>query len=347
MSSQQHMQINPRLISMLAGEDVATIKNKPTLTMLPGVYGKLIHKHKRHIQKKYPENEHYLRCTHCNRKGKYDLQLVLVNNKNILEAEGNPDAREVMDWIQPTGYFRCKHCNSAGQWVNDNPVFPFELMGAVKKSSEGESRPGYYVGSHQLYDGTIPHWATDSEEHYLNKIEEGKDEAYVWNRLGNMYYSGGRPELSAAAHEHAIRLDPAQIESHFSIANLLAEMGEWTKASDHYRRMLIYAHAYTRLTPEKFRNMLANGLSESLKMYADSEGRVQFLPDGEENKEALQAAGLNQNNPNELIFHEMDLHPDDIESFYPLAEMYMGDQRMAISRRKRTLKLPRKKMKKA
>ena len=340
--STSHMQINPRLIAALTGGDLSAIDDKPTIDMIPGKYAKRIYQNIHRVELKFPSNPHWLYCNHCGKKGKYDLGLVLVDVEKIKNQSsllGVPSSAEIMKFIQPTGYFRCKHCNRAGDWFSDSSYFQFAVFSQLIME-EVDDISGFAVGSYALYDGMKPHWATDAEEHYLDKIEQEQetDKAYIWNRLGNLYYSGGRPELAGAALEHSIKLDVTQMESHFTLGNLLYDIGELESASFHYRNMCLHAQHYKKLKPEDIRMMLAEGLSYAMDIHIASNKQIPFLPVVEDaepflGKENLEKE-IEQWQEKHISFH---LHPDDVESFFPLAELFMGDQKKAIPKRKRRI----------
>jgi len=59
-----HAAINPKLISVITGQDLKTVKEKPTFAMLPGQYAGLVVSGKRQIKPHYRPNKHYLVCGH-------------------------------------------------------------------------------------------------------------------------------------------------------------------------------------------------------------------------------------------------------------------------------------------
>ncbi len=84
---------------------------------------------------------------------------------------------------------------------------------------------------------------------------------------------------------------------------------------------------------EKLREMLAYCLVDLFYIYENSNGEIPFLP----TKEELEVAGkINKMKDNQL---EFELFPDDPESFYPLAEMYMGAQSKRLPKGLRTLEV--------
>lgn len=76
-----HAAINPLLISLLTGRDIADIPEKPTLAMRPGRYVKTIAKHRYDINEQYESNEYYLICGYYGKKRQYDLGLLVFDLK--------------------------------------------------------------------------------------------------------------------------------------------------------------------------------------------------------------------------------------------------------------------------
>lgn len=105
------------------------------------------------------------------------------------------------------------------------------------KADPMEEQPNFSIGKTALHDGTSFQWVTDAEEHLLDLLADPdpKQAGFLWNRLGNLYIQGKRPELAAAAFEKSLQADPAQAESHFSLGLLLDQIRENEKAAYHYK----------------------------------------------------------------------------------------------------------------
>jgi hypothetical protein len=197
----------------------------------------------------------------------------------------------------------------------------------------GEST--YITGVIQLYDGFQPRWASDAEEHLLDQLKETPDDGFIWNRLGNHYWKAGRPELALAAFEQSLLVDPSQMESHFSYGDLLAEIEEWEVAAYHLRMALLSAPGYTKLDAMRTRKMLAESLQRLMGIHLNVDESIAFLPTIEE----LAAQDGSDSLPGadeRLALVNLSLQPDDPESFFPIAEMYMLDRREEIPADQRT-----------
>ncbi len=323
-----HSQINPLLIQMLTGKDSG---ESPTRSALPGAYVREIFRNKEQLSPIYEKNHHMLTCKSCSRKGKYDVGILSVNSEEVVK-DGDTQKH-----IQMTGYFRCKHCNEAGNWELPNSILISIMVGSLPLLGGSESNPNVSFGKNQLFDGTSHQYATDAEEHLLQILKERPRDAYIWNRLGNLYQKGNRPELGVSVFEHSVRLDPKQVESHYTLGDMLAQIEDFPNASYHFRQMLLHAREYKKLPAEKLRDMLAIGLRELFIMSDHTDGEVSILPTPEE----LEASVQQEIQPGTSVDLEMEIFPDDVETFFPLAEIFMGLRAKEIPLRERTLNVPK------
>jgi hypothetical protein len=318
-------QINPLLINLLKHENLK-VDDSPTVSMLPGKYAQLIIKNRKSVTPLIEENYHMLTCKSCGRKGKYDVGLLVMN---VEEEEAPTGASR---HIQMTGYFRCKHCNAAGDWELPSSIYLQSIVGVLPIGSSKKSS----VGKSLLFDGSWHLYTTDAEAYLLRKLEENPHDAFVWNRLGNLYNKGNRPELAASVFEHSISVDPSQVESHFTLGDLLRQIDRLPEAGFHFRQMLIHAESYKKLPALKLRNMLANGIGHLFLIHEQTNGDIPFTPSIEEGLGSRLRETL-------MTFLEvpLEIDPDDVESFFPLAEIYMGNRAKEIPSYNRTLKLKR------
>ncbi|WP_063891887.1 tetratricopeptide repeat protein [Paenibacillus sp. Soil787] len=336
-----HAAINPLLISTLTGQPLSSIPEKPTASLMPGFLTKLIVKHKKKIGPHFESNKQILICGYCGSKGHYDLGFVAFNldrwQKDEKDSAGKQTKRNMIDYVQTTGYFRCKQCNGAGNWGFKDPLFGLGFLTELLVGAK-EDQSRYSVGQIALYDGSTPRWATDAEENFLAKLRENGQDGFLWNRLGNLYLKGGRPELAAAAYEKSIQVDPSQVESHYSLGGLLFQIGELEKSAYHGRMMLVYARLYSKMSVLDLREILAAGLQNLHYIHMESDRKIAFMPTMEEfelidtNQET--AAGAEAST---ISLADLEIFPDERKSFYPLAEMYMWLRKDEIPASERTL----------
>ncbi|WP_077302117.1 tetratricopeptide repeat protein [Virgibacillus pantothenticus] len=332
-------QINPKLIQLLTNTSIADIPDSPTRSWLPGKYAMTVYKQKDQVKRKFPENHFMLTCNSCGRKGKYDVGMMVIN----------PDLDNITENIQTTGYFRCKHCNEAGDWKLPNEFYLRSTVDLLSKSMDGDFpiEGVCTIGENRLYDGSKHIFTSDAETYLLNQLEKDPSNAYIWNRLGNLYDKGGRPELAVSVLEHSIGLDFYQTESYYTLATLLFDIAKYEEAASYFRKALVTAYKYDKLDAKGLRDLLAVGLEKLFYMHQRSNGEISFVP----TKEEIEAANTSVSGKESYYLDtDIEVFPGDPQSFYPIAEMYMGKMANRIPKRDRVWERPnllkRKKVKK-
>ncbi|MFD2334090.1 SEC-C metal-binding domain-containing protein [Cohnella sp. GCM10020058] len=338
---------HPDLVTLMTGVEPPTGKT-PTVAMLPGNSKKLVVKNLSRIKPLYEPKKQRLRCGHCGHVGNYDLGLIVLDfggwKKAAEEApKSGSDPQQstsiLLDHTQFTGYFRCVECNAAGAWEFATIFFGFELLGYVLRANfeKQDLHSGYMIGKIQLHNGMSPQWATQGEEGFLKQLREEPDNSLLWNKLGNLYSKGGRPDLAAAVFEYSISIDQAQVESHYSLGSLLFDIEEWELAAKHLRLSLAYARFYTKLDSLRLRELLANGLSMLFDMSRGLPNKVSFLPTVEELAATREGDETASPQSPALQSYELSLLSGDVETFLPLAECYMGGRLDEIPEHERLL----------
>jgi tetratricopeptide (TPR) repeat protein len=343
MANLQHG-INPLLIAALTGQAVTDIPQNPVPSSLPGKLVKSIIKNKKRMDPPAASNNENLICGHCGRQGKYDLGLIAFKMERW-EKEANasldkPNYEAALDYIQTTGYIRCKGCNGGGDWKFKDPMFTFGLLARVLAggiNNEMDDAAGIMLGELQLYDGSMHQWATDSEEAFLTKLIDNSSDGLMWNKLGNLYLRGGRPELAAAAFEKSIQEDPTQVESHYSLGSLLYQIRELDQSAYHGRMMLVHASRYEALDAIKLRELLSACLQDLFELHRGTNERIPFLPTKEE-LSLLPAyrESVSSKESYVLDLQDVEIFPRQRESFYPIAEMYMQHRSSELPESERT-----------
>ncbi|MBO1005897.1 tetratricopeptide repeat protein [Pseudogracilibacillus auburnensis] len=332
-----NFQINPRLIEMLGTSTVPESGQSEvqslTISILPGKYVRSVYRNKKEITQIFKENHHMLTCASCGRKGKYDLGLLMVNvDRNKDKEDGEP-----LHDLQMTGYFRCKHCNDAGNWILPDSVKMMALDGIIPFGA-GLGDGNVEVGQNLLSDGSWHQYASDAEEHYFRLIEGNPDDSFLWNRLGNLYLSGNRPELAMSAYEHSLTIDPGQVESHFKLGDVLMDIKDWSNAGKHFHQVLIQAQSYKFLSAEDLREMLAVALQNLYIIHEMTSGEIPFLPSLDDMKKV---GKLLEQGTQGTVDMELEIFPDRHDSFFPFAEMYMGERAKEIPLKNRTFSVPK------
>lgn len=336
---------HPDLIALLAGKKLSA-DEIPTVAMLPGETASLVARRVKKIEPIYKPNKQRLRCLHCDHAAVYDIGMTVFNTQGwaqtvqeTSESEFDP-LRNLIDHAQFTGYFRCVRCNGAGAWAFTSRLYELGLLGRLMRKDENPDA-GYLFGRMQSHDGSNPQWASESEERFLERLKAEPDNSLLWNKLGNLYERGGRPELAAAVFEHSVGVDAAQVESHHSLATLLHAIGEWELAATHFRLALVYARLYNKVDAVKLRTFLAIGLCKLFDIYQATKQKVPFLPTEDELVAAIQEDETARSRFHALHTYEFDLRAGDVDFFLPVAEMYMGKQAEGLPEEERKLsKLP-------
>lgn len=334
MEKYQKHGINPLLISIATGQDVSNVSLRPTVTMLPCQYSKLVYKHINDINREFPQNICRLTCTSCGKNGDYDLGILVFPKPSDKEKHENLD-------FQGLGYFRCKHCNAAGEW-EVAPRTQTMLAGIMAAAALGsiakEDFPQQAKFGRALIDNSYaPRWGSDAEEYFLKKLAQAPEDAYLWNRLGNAYYRGKRPELAVFAYEQALRYDAGQVESHFSLGNILIECDELEAASEHMRQAVAFSHQYSRLSAYELRELIVAALENLLIIYDQSGKKIDILPKPNE----LAVANFAKSQIAATTNLDFQIDANQRQSLYPLAEVYLGERRNELPPEERALNKPK------
>lgn len=315
-------QINPLLVSVLTSKTLDEVPTTPQLADLPGNFVQLVAKNNKMIDYPFESNIVPLVCENCRKKAKYDLGLLTINTNNYL------DNKELS--FQSTGYFRCKNCNSAGKWETtlDLKRLFFTTLLTINTS---ENQKRFSFGENRLYDGSAHKYASDAEEYFLKKVMGSPEDSFLWNRLGNSYYKGGRADLATCAFEHSVHINPLQTESYYSLGAILMNIGESSAAANQFYKMLVSSSQYTKMPAEDLRDLLSNGLRELLNLNISSSGNsnISLVPP----KTIYEELKINfdESIQETYISLELELTSDELDSFYPLAEIFMGQRSNEMS----------------
>ncbi|MBP2661466.1 MAG: hypothetical protein H6Q69_4498 [Firmicutes bacterium] len=163
---------------------------------------------------------------------------------------------------------------------------------------------------------------------------ETPDNAYFWNRLGNSYYRGKRPDLAVFAHEQALANDIGQVESHYSIGKILIECGELEKASEHLRQAVAFSYQYKYLKAYDLREIIVGAIEILLTIYKRSSNKINILP--KPNEQAM--AHLTKSQIAATAMLDFEIEYDRRETLYPLAEVYLGDRRNELLPEERAIR---------
>jgi len=136
--------------------------------------------------------------------------------------------------------------------------------------------------------------------------------------------------LAVAAFEHSLSIDPMQTESWYSLGMILEDI-EPNATATFYHKMLISASNYRKMDAKSLRELLLVALRALVGLNIYSNGEISIIPqpkDYEDLNINIHDLGYGQTE----IF-EGEVHPDNLQSFYPLAELFMGKRRNELPRK--------------
>lgn len=204
-------------------------------------------------------------------------------------------------------------------------------MASLLNLSVSIEDPLISFSENQLYDGSSHQYVSGAEEHLLNKTLSESENVFLWNRLANLNYKGGRGDLAAVVYEHSLSLDPLQTESYYSLG-MIIETIDPKKAIEYYHKMLASAPYYTEMDASSLRELIAISLHNVIRLTSPLDGQNSVLPRREVYEElAIEFPNLADGQQGEGI-----VELDDLETFYPLAELFMGDRWRELPKEKRT-----------
>lgn len=328
---------NPLLLSALTKKDLKDISPIPSVSDLPGRYIQVVSKNAKIAPRAFRKNVQMLRCGNCKKMLRYDIGHITINVNDFQKDK----TKDLDKHIQSTGYFRCENCNSAGNWetTNEYQVMLFSSLLALTSQIEDEL---FSLGKNQLFDGSNHRYSTDAEEHLLHKIITHEENALLWNRLGNLYFKGGRADLAVAAFEHSLSIDPLQTESLYSLGMILEDI-EPNVAAGFYHKTLITASSYTIMEAKALRELIYFVLQKLIYLSSASNGEIAFTPSREDYEELSIDIPYSNENISTVVNETLDT--EDINTFYPLAELFMGNRRNELPKTKNSF-VPKKKKRK-
>ncbi|MCL4520262.1 MAG: SEC-C metal-binding domain-containing protein [Firmicutes bacterium] len=291
-----HVGISPHLASLLTGISEDQLPSPLTVADLPSRYGVAVGHRSDEIPLEHPRNWHRLQCRRCGQWGDYEVGLIMIPQrpKHRSAKPRQPERLEGGHLCAGcTGYFRCEHCNGADWELSDDLERPTVLERITAAGLSFEKRT-FAVGKLTMHDGFTPRWATEAEEHFLDIMQKTGEDAYLWNRLGNVYRTGDRPELAMVAYERSLLLDPGMVESLFSIGLLLIDIDQPIAAGQHFRDALFYARNYHCMPREKLRELISKSVKYLLALHLKYPDAIPLPPVVEGLKSSTKNAALKE-----------------------------------------------------
>ncbi|MFB5663493.1 tetratricopeptide repeat protein [Alteribacillus sp. HJP-4] len=323
--------ISPGLFTMLYGEKIPVNEALLTSESLAGTYLQDILDGIDKTPKTFRRNRQSLTCRRCGHRAKYNigkplLQLTAEQVKMVSENE-----LAIKNFIQFPLYVRCIQCNHAGDWIwgerLERKVFESAAMTAEERVLDPASPE---QGKLFLFDGFQPCWMSDAEDHIIALLQDDPESVFLWNRLGNVYYKGGRADIASVVFEKCIELDSGHYESHYTLGILLESIDFIQAAVFHYHKALV--HLPRKDENDAFaKRDLAADILKRLKLLQVKHRLCPVLPP----TESLHSIDPLPKKIQGIFLKKTDENADT-SSFYPLAEMFIGKYKMELPEEERT-----------
>ena len=268
-------------------------------------------------------------CGDCGSQGKYHVGRVIIDPSTFADRDAGKLSDEAVAFL---GYFHCKHCGSAGPWeIPGRTMTWLALQGLIAARTPRLASVG--LARFQMFDGTQLQTLALAEQYLQGLIEKDPENGFLWGRLGNIYERAELDDEAYEAFELAVKWNPRDIESYFSLAIYHDESGEPEEAAAHYHNVLRFAKSYERGALELKRSLVRESLERLFELHMESDGETEFL------KFPEVAEQVSRSDDTSVVhLFEFDLSSDD--SWERLTEMFVAGSDMPLprnSRRKRQL----------
>ena len=218
-----------------------------------------------------------LKCRACGKTGDYSVGRVFISPSKMRKDFDEIPFEEAVYF---SGYFHCSECGSGGPWeLTEDAEIRLGVLLMMEVDKPGES--GIQFGEILLFDGTPSHSAAEGEAHLRRLIEAEPQNYFLWSRLGNLFLASEAPNQAVEAYQKAIELNPLDVESHHSLAEIHKDRDEWELAAEHYHQVLLHAREAPSKTKEKsalLRKMVRHTLESLIELHEQSDGRIEMCP---------------------------------------------------------------------
>ncbi|RSL34061.1 tetratricopeptide repeat protein [Salibacterium salarium] len=331
--------INPKLYYMLTNHPVPETETHPTSALLPGQFAHVAAEQLNKMSRFFRRNRHLLTCEQCGHREKYNIGQPLLDYSLVDRSKLVTQEMTVMDKVQFPFYFRCVHCNGAGEWKWSDRLEKSVYLGALGNTENPDDPSIPLNGESRLFDDYKPKWATSGEDYMLDLIQKDRSNADLWYKLGNLYYKSHRADLAAAVLEKAVELNPWHTEALYTLAQLLDTID--LKASHFYfHQVLLTVGSNKEMDIYMLRDVAAHSLWELESIYMESEESLPLFPSAQE-AEGIADSPLHDfltlTDEEKISFlNGSDVNAKTLESFYPLAEMFLTEQKEELSSKDQT-----------
>jgi len=189
-----------------------------------------------------------LKCGNCGHTAKHELGCIFV-------SPGEGESTDPADCVSFGDYFRCAKCGSGWPWVL-TPQAHLALSALMVGHLNGIEEERLILAEPRLFDGFAPRSGAQAEEHLLDVLERDPKNAFVWNRLGNIYLKAELTSKAEEAFARALAIDPNDVESHYSLGSILHARGLYQEAATHLHEVITRVRGYRKLPGTKLRELV-------------------------------------------------------------------------------------------
>lgn len=255
-------------------------------------------------------------CTACGATGKYKVGTVTIDPVAARSSDGIEHA------IGFTGYFRCRKCDAGGPWELTGDTM-LRLMALIIAATEEVEEVPLIIGCPATFDKKPMRYATDGETHLKSLIDKEPERAFLWTRLGNLYNHAEVPDRAEKAYKRAIELDPADIEAHSMLGQLLFETGRSLESVPNFHAVLKNARGARKLDKNLRRSLVRNSIELLLAAHAEANGQIELLP-------TISPEELERNNENSAIVELREFDLGSEEGVEELCDVFLQKRRSGL-----------------
>jgi tetratricopeptide (TPR) repeat protein len=215
-----------------------------------------------------------LRCTKCGRTYEYELE-------NIYVCEhGSPVIGDII---------QCKGCGSIETYEMTDPSqmrITAEMLRVVafqQRQEKGEvsgqlDSPIKPLKRLDLTTLGRKVKSTGEAYHLLEaEIEKHPQNADIQKRMGNLLKNGGKPDLAFPYYLEAIRINPDDVESHYSIVDMLIDQKRYGEAIPYLERLVPLCRE-CKMAERRRRNMFSALLDQVQIIRQETGHNVELFP---------------------------------------------------------------------
>jgi hypothetical protein len=248
-----------------------------------------------------------LRCGACGRVGSYQVGRLCMDPTVV--RKDDPDSMD--EALAFTRYFHCAHCGAGGPWeLTRTSRMLLETL--MEEALRFPKKARLHMAKFTLFDGTTSRWPTQAEAHLKQLIEKDPSNAFLWNRLGNLYQcSEAPPEKGLEAFRKAVARNEHDVESLHSIAQIYQELGQDEEAARWFHQFLLHArHAPAKTPRDLLRNLVRHAVETLLDLHMKSDKKIPLFPTGPLPGQAPGAA-KDAEEPEVLYLTDFDLNKEE------------------------------------